>query len=240
MAKKKIIFIPGGWSKAEDCFSPQIKFLENDYKLIYPDIHGFNQIESMTDFIVNNYDSVFAVVGLSMGGFVALDILCRYPHFTKNAVLMGTFARPQLDEVKAFFHELLNKIKNKQIELAELCDMYAKDMVSDYDYLHNQQLKEKIKSMPLQFSEEKRTNHNEACINWKGCLNELKNIQANVLLLAGELDKAIPLADMKHLSHTIPNSTLHVIKNASHFMTLDHPEETNALVGDFLQAAANT
>lgn len=68
---------------------------------------------------------------------------------------------------------------------------------------------------------------------WTG-LPWLWRLAAPTLVLAGDDDPIIPVANGHILAHTIPNARLEIIRGGGHLFMLERPEETAALVDDFL------
>jgi pimeloyl-ACP methyl ester carboxylesterase len=57
------------------------------------------------------------------------------------------------------------------------------------------------------------------------------------LIVAGESDQLIPLADVAHLGDAIPGAVLRVIPNSGHLPPLEQPILTTQVLQDFLDAA---
>jgi|GEM_PF-4195664 len=231
---KKILFFPGGWSKAEDSLAPQIEYFKKlpGYDVICPNIHQFDTVTKMSDYVLRSYNDVHAVVGLSMGGFIVQDILTKQPTFSSKAVIMGSFAHAQFDEAKIFFRQLINQVKSNGLE--EICHLYAKDMLSDNSFLNKSDLVATVIQIPQNLGQEQCINHSEACITWDGCLDSLKQIKSKVLILAAELDKATPISGHRQLHELIANSSLQIVPNSGHFMTLEQPEIVNKFMHEWL------
>ena len=88
--KKRLLFFPAAWS-TEKVFAPQIEYLDGEYEIIAPNIHQFDNIREMSNFVMAHYQNAYAMVGLSMVGFIVEDILVRQPDFVSKAILMGTY-----------------------------------------------------------------------------------------------------------------------------------------------------
>jgi poly(3-hydroxyalkanoate) depolymerase len=64
----------------------------------------------------------------------------------------------------------------------------------------------------------------------------LWRLQAPTLVLAGDDDPIVPLANGRILARTIPDARLEVIRGGGHLFLLERPAETAALVASFLGA----
>jgi pimeloyl-ACP methyl ester carboxylesterase len=62
----------------------------------------------------------------------------------------------------------------------------------------------------------------------------LREIRQPTLILAGDDDRAIPLANAKVLERLLPDARLHVVKDGGHAFLLDEPESVAPMILDFL------
>lgn len=229
--KHKILFFPSAWSN-ESVFEPQLEALKDRYEIVFPNIHPFSDIEVAADFVVSHYQDVYAMVGLSMGGFIVQDILCRYPSFAEKAVLMGTYCHTHDQAVKAFFQSHIDKVSAGGFE--EVIKIFT-DVVISKTHSGNQVVREKISNLPRALGQTYCINHHKACISWKDHTRAVKDIKASVLILAGAEDGAVPRADLELLHNLIQGSQLKIISQAGHLMGLEEPEQVNLAIIRFLE-----
>jgi poly(3-hydroxyalkanoate) depolymerase len=64
----------------------------------------------------------------------------------------------------------------------------------------------------------------------------LHKLTQPTLVLAGEDDRAIPLANARLLAKRIPDAQLHVVKDGGHLFVLDEPENVSDVIHAFLDA----
>jgi pimeloyl-ACP methyl ester carboxylesterase len=65
-------------------------------------------------------------------------------------------------------------------------------------------------------------------------VDELKSLTIPVLLLIGETDIINNDKSIRKAKESIPNINTAIIKNASHFLSIDQPEVVNKRILDFL------
>jgi poly(3-hydroxyoctanoate) depolymerase len=63
----------------------------------------------------------------------------------------------------------------------------------------------------------------------------IRKITQQTLVLAGDDDPLVPLANARYLAHAIPGARLHVVRGAGHLMLLDDPRPTGELICRFLR-----
>ena len=69
--------------------------------------------------------------------------------------------------------------------------------------------------------------------NWSGIAN-LKKIKNKTLIIWGDQDKAYNYSQVETLNNNIPKSDLKIIKDCSHNVHLEKPEEFNKTITKFL------
>ncbi len=70
--------------------------------------------------------------------------------------------------------------------------------------------------------------------NWEAG-KKLKQIDVPTLILVGDRDSLTPPQTSHRLHMAIPNSKLVIVKNASHYLTLEHPQRVNTEILNFLK-----
>ncbi len=100
---KPIIFLHG-FPLTHEMWNPQIEFLKKQgFKVIAPDLRGFGdsltEISEWTMDIFGNdiicmADKLniekFTIVGMSMGGYIAFNLIDRFPERIDKAILVAT------------------------------------------------------------------------------------------------------------------------------------------------------
>jgi pimeloyl-ACP methyl ester carboxylesterase len=63
---------------------------------------------------------------------------------------------------------------------------------------------------------------------------KLKNVQAPTLILFGEHDKVVPVGNAELLHQQIPNSQIKILSNAGHFFPIEKPHAATEAIVEFL------
>ena len=180
------------------------------------------------------------ILGTSYGAISALRLASKYPelvdrlilvagaysHVFRNLAMRNVQERGSLQQVKWVKSLLEGSIKDK-----ELGDFLA-DMGSLYSYRVGQG--EKVPSSPLSFN-------TSVCMHgWKSYLKDfdftqdLAQIKCPTLILAGRLDWVCDVTQSIEMSQKIANNELHIFERASHFLTVDVPQEYIEKITTFL------
>src|SRR5438034_6288013 len=177
------------------------------------------------------------IVGLSMGGYVALTLALARPKLVRSLVLVGTGAGGP------------DRVPRPQ----EVRDVYADATGLPFDEYGR-------RTMPLTFSpgwtarNPKRFEeilaargehptpdvtldaHLQACYGFyaRGC--EVERIGAPALVVHGDEDLIVPVENGRMLASRLPNARYAELPGVGHNLQLEVPERFNALVLEFLDA----
>jgi poly(3-hydroxyoctanoate) depolymerase len=66
----------------------------------------------------------------------------------------------------------------------------------------------------------------------------LRRMRQPTLILAGDDDPIVPVANGRILARLIPNARLHIVRGGGHLFLLERPDEIAQLVAEFLQLSA--
>jgi len=241
-----LIFLHAGVADSR-MWEPQVKAFAESFDVIRPDQRGFGKSElppapwSPVEDLLGLIDELGLkpahLVGCSMGGAITIDFALDHPDRISKLVLVGSaiggFAfRPEhahlfaegatarsagdLDALnEAMLHLFLDGPQRPRGYVAEplrslFLDMNAIAVRADHE-----------KAPPAQ---------NVLAIR------RLHEITAPTMVIVGEQDVPTVLEAADVLVESIPNALKATIHDAAHLPNMEHPDEFNNLVLDFLQA----
>lgn len=226
----------------------QIENLKDHFKIVAFDLRG----NGKSDKPISGYSvDIFAddtiglirelklekpnILGVSLGGFVALKILHKYGKEIDKGILVNTayggpnYIPPSMDVLnimltggggKTPFEKGFNSlalgftekfVKEKREIIEEIVNSLLENPQPPYAYQGQAMA-------GASFNMEK----------------EVKEIENEVLVIIGEKDKVVPKQNGINLKNSLKNSKLHIIKDAGHLCFIEKPEEFNEVVKNFL------
>jgi 2-hydroxy-6-oxonona-2,4-dienedioate hydrolase len=239
----KILILLHGLGASAERWSRVIPTLSRDYRVIAPDILGFGYsdkpaVEYTMDFFVDFFRSFLdnlsiskaSIIGSSLGGYIASEFAIRFNHMVEKLVLVspaGMMRRsnPTLDRyIMAALYPEYQRVYEAFSEM--VYDSNAVNQETVMDFMNRMSLPNaKYALMSTLLG-----------IRYAPDLHgRLSNITAPTLLVWGENDTTIPLAEYSIQYNGIPNmEEIVVIKNCRHIPHIEKPPTFNRIVLRFL------
>jgi pimeloyl-ACP methyl ester carboxylesterase len=190
------------------------------------------------------------VLGVSMGGMIAQELVLRHPERVRGLVLACTYPEPDADIERqrqfsvSQFGGSINASGEMKIDLAALDPMmffqHMLPTVFNQDFID----REIGKLLPLftgaleyGFSLEAILGQVQAVMSHRAT-DRLHQIKAPTLVITGDADRLIPPANSDILAQNIPGAKLVKVPGGSHGFNFETPEIFNKAVLDFLAGVA--
>jgi pimeloyl-ACP methyl ester carboxylesterase len=167
----------------------------------------------------------FTLAGLSMGGYIALEIVRRAPERIERLALLDSMARADPPDHTDRRRRLIALTRDGRFDdvadlLLPLLFHQQTDALRDLNRLMAQDVG------PDAFVRQQTAN-----INRPDSRPDLAGIRCPTLVLVGRHDKVTPAELSEEMAAEIPGARLVVLPDSGHLSTLEHPREvTRALV----------
>ncbi|MHB1947197.1 MAG: alpha/beta fold hydrolase [Gammaproteobacteria bacterium] len=223
----QLIFIPG-LSCTTQVWG-NLNKLRQKYPCLDANVTSHDTITQMADAILQNVpEEDFALIGISMGGYVAIDIASRNPPNLKKLILLNTSA----NSVN------VSTIKDRETAIKFVEQGKLKNILSLSQGLSfanpKKEWQDIVEKMALEVGGEAYVKQQRAIINRKNYSSSLKNITAETLIISGKQDQIIPYQDSIFLFENIPNANLVLLDKCGHLSTLEKGNIVEAYVTGFL------
>ncbi len=169
------------------------------------------------------------VVGLAMGGPVALSLAALWPDAVRSLVIADGFA--DMREVGgARIPEWSDTIRSTT--MAEFGLNYAQSRLMEWAPAgaHDEMARSIAKVPPEAYIDVMKA------IFEIDFVSELATVRVPTLVLWGERDEVTPIEHSRQIAEGIPGAVLKTIPDAGHIANIDQPEAFNRHVGEFLDA----
>lgn len=224
----------------------QVKCLaEAGFRAITPDLRGFGgtdappgsySMDLMADDIVGLMDQLdisrASVGGMSMGGYILLNLLERYPQRLSSALFIVTQAADDNDAGRLRRSALSETALGGKA--AEVTDIFKKVLFAERTTRDNPSLIRKVGAWMQEASPLGLSGGLLAIRDRASYLSELHRFSLPALVIGAEEDRAIPIDRSVELAEGLPNATLCRIPHAGHMANLEQPEAFNRCLLNFL------
>ncbi len=165
------------------------------------------------------------VIGLSMGGVIALEMWRQQPQRILSLTLADTFARHTEGD-------LILKRSRQALEMMTMREL-AEQRIAAILHTKSQNLKRAVIENMARINP--RSYFWASSVVWTANLRmELSRINLPTLVLVGEHDTVTPLELSKELQEGIKDAQMIVIPDAGHLSNLDNPSAFNCAIQNFL------
>ena len=174
----------------------------------------------------------FALAGLSMGGYVALEILRRAPERVERLALVDTTARPDTPEQ--------SQRRKDAVALARAggFDRIMPTMLPllvHPDHLALERVGGIAKDMARAVGAEAFARQQNAIMHRPDARPGLTRVACPTLVLVGSDDSVTPLERAEEMADLIPNARLEVVEKSGHLSPLEQPGAVSALMAAWLR-----
>jgi 3-oxoadipate enol-lactonase len=170
------------------------------------------------------------VVGISMGGAMALQIALNHPEWISHLVLVNTFARLTITSPRLLPYFAIRSILVYTLGLPTQAKAVAKRIFPDPDQeIFRQGLIEQVtQADPRAYRAAMRA------LARFDVRKHLNGIQCPTLVITGDRDTTVPLEAQHYLAQNIIGAQQVFIKDAGHAVTIEKPEQFNQILVEFL------
>lgn len=206
---------------------------ESSREILIPDLSQHDSIVAMAEHVLEQAPPRFALAALSMGGYVAFEILRRAPERVMRLALLDTMARP--DEPNRA------RVRRGLLELAGLGKFKGVTPQLLPRLMHARSLDTAVPQVVMEMADaigrEGFIRQQQAIIDRADFQPLLADIRVPTLVLFGAQDEITPLAEAQVIQAGIPGAHLEVIDECGHLPPLEHPQRTSELLGQWLDGA---
>jgi len=216
------------------------------WKRIAPDLRGAGESTAPPDgYTIARYaDDLVAVLdalgvrqavvcGLSLGGYIAFELLRRHADRVRAVVLCGTRPQPDADDARRTRDELASLAADRGT--AAVGERLLSRLLASATLVEQPEVVEQYREMTRRMSVPGMAGALRAMRDRPDSTPLLSKIRVPTLVVVGSEDQVSPPAVAEAMADAIPGARLVVISAAGHLAPLEQPLATSRAVMDFLE-----
>jgi pimeloyl-ACP methyl ester carboxylesterase len=231
-----------GFGEDGNVWAEQVNYLKKDFRVIVPDLPGSGRSGLIDDMSIEGLAEVVRallekegpahIIAHSMGGYIALAILEKFPHLLNSLCLFHSTAYADTEEKKL--------ARRKSIEFIQTHGPYE-FLKTSIPNLFSPLSKER---MPDRINEFIAAQHNftaKALVSYYEAMMArpdrtvlLRNSRLPFLFIMGKYDNAVPFSDSLQQCHLPEKSYIHILRSSGHMGMMEEEEKANRILYNFL------
>ncbi|WP_262298888.1 alpha/beta fold hydrolase [Microvirga sesbaniae] len=223
---ESLVLIPGLACTAR-LFEPQIAALGAGRTIVVADHTLDDSIAAIASRLLRAAPDRFALAGLSMGGYIAMEVMRQAPGRVERLALLDTSARPDTPEASQDRERLIALAQAGRFE--EIHAVLWPRLVHP-DRRGDADLQAVLLEMMRETGAEAYIRQQRAIMARPDSRTSLPVIEIPTLVLVGEGDAVTPVEIAREMAEMIEWASLVVVPGAGHMSTLEQPDRvTHAL-----------
>lgn len=228
-----LLLLPGLLCDAA-LWAHQLRHLGTGRSVTVADLRHDDTLPAMAARVLAAAPDRFALAALSMGGYLAFELLRQAPERVARLALLDTGARPDTAEQTRRRRGLLDLARRGQFKgvTPRLLPLYLHP-----DRVHEEALAGTVMAMAERLGPETFLRQQHAIMQRPDSRSLLPAIAAPTLVVCGREDAATPLALSEEMAAGIPGARLAVIEECGHLSPLERPQAVTMLLRLWLERA---
>lgn len=225
-----LVLVPGLLCDAA-LWDHQNRYLDEVAAVHVADATRHDTIEAMARSVLDEAPDNFALAGLSMGGYVAMEIMRQAPDRVLRLALLDTTARPDREDQRRRRRGMVALAKTGKFKgvTPRLIPMLIHP-----DRQAEPELCDAILGMAERVGKDAFIRQQTAIMGRPDSRPDLGRVRCPTLVVCGREDAVTPLELSVEIADAIPGARLSVIEECGHLSTMERPQAATALLRDWL------
>ena len=231
MNSRPVVYLLPGLMCDEAVWEGQRAALSPCAEIRIPDFRGFTSLREMAEAVLQEAPDKFSVVGHSMGGRVAFEMMALAGKRIARFAVMDTGVHPVQAGEAEKRGVLLQAARQKGLQA--VADAWILPMLHPANQ-QNGNLIQQINTMILRNTVQDYEGQVAALLGREDRTPLLETIKHRVWLLCGEADSWSPVSQHEDMLGKLDNAVLKIIARAGHMSTMEQPQVVSELLLEWL------
>ena len=217
----------------ERLYAAQVAALGDRFETRVFVFRDHDSLGGMADELLAHTPARFTLMGLSLGGYVAFEVIRRQLARIERLALLDTTAVADHEARKAGRLADIAKVREGGID-ALIPELPARWLLPAH--AKDQQLVALMGDMARSVGARGQVNQQTAMLARPDSHADLAKVRVPALVMCGEQDPVTPVADHKAMAACIPGARLEFIPECGHLSTIEQPQRVSAVLTDWLES----
>lgn len=216
----------------ERLFDAQVAALKNGYDCRVFAFRDHDSLRSMASELLASAPERFTLIGLSLGGYLAFEVIRAQMQRVERLVLMDTTAAADSPARRDGRHADIAKVRAGGIE-ALIPELPARWLLPAHT--RRAELVDLMADMARSIGARGQFNQQTAMLARPDSHADLARVRVPALIVCGREDAVTPLADHQAMAARVPGAQLKIIADCGHLATIEQPQSVNRALLDWLR-----
>jgi pimeloyl-ACP methyl ester carboxylesterase len=213
----------------ERLFAHQVDALRPAYECLVFAFRDHATLGGMAEELLANAPRQFTLIGLSLGGYLAFEIIRRALERVERLVLLDTRAPADNETQRQGRLADIAKVQAGGIDalIPELPDRWMHPA-------NRARLTDLLASMARSIGARGQVNQQQAMLARPDSVADLRTVKVPTLIACGREDSVTPLAEHERMRDCVLGARLEVFEQCGHLSTIERPETVTSLLAQWL------
>ena len=211
----------------ERLYAAQVAALEPHYDCVVFAFRDHDSLGGMAEALLAKTPKRFTLIGLSLGGYLAFEIIRRRLERLERLVLMDTTALADHPARRDGRYADIAKVQKGGIE-ALIPELPARWLLPAH--AARPDLVSLMSSMAKSIGARGQFNQQSAMLSRPDSHADLERVRVPTLVLCGRQDPVTPLPDHEAIAARVPHARLEIIEDCGHLSTIERPDAVNRVL----------
>jgi pimeloyl-ACP methyl ester carboxylesterase len=231
MTETEMLILVPGLNCTAALFAPQIEVLSQRRPVLVADHRSDDSLAAIARRLLADAPPRFALAGLSMGGYVAMEVLRQAPERVSRLALLDTSARPDTEEARTNRERLMRLAEMGRFE--EVHGALWPRLVHP-KHRADKHLERTVLAMMRDTGPEAFIRQQRAIMARLDSRPLLQGIEIPTLVLVGEEDVITPVEIAREMAEMIEWASLVVVPEAGHLSSIEQPHKVTEAMDAWL------
>jgi pimeloyl-ACP methyl ester carboxylesterase len=192
-----------------------------------------DSLSGMAEELLANTPARFTLIGLSLGGYVAFEVIRRQLHRLERLALLDTTAAADQPARRAGRLADIAKVREGGIE-ALIPELPSRWLLPAHAM--RPELVTLMAEMARNVGARGQFNQQTAMLGRPDSHQDLGNVAVPTLIMCGRQDPVTPVADHEAMAACVPGSRLAFVDDCGHLSTIEQPQAVTRVLADWLDS----